>query len=172
MSDPRQTPFETRRKLLRAGFGVPAMTVVASGSALAATSSTCLARQLASPIFPAVTTGGDNYLRVQLGAFTPTGGGAVSYYVDGANVAALSPRLTKSTTYSLTNTQVRAFNIVTNTEGSTSQSPPSSGGTYTRTGGRFAALRFDASGQIVGVGQSTTAAQSAVTNSCWSSVSL
>lgn len=160
--------LEIRRKILRAGLGVPAITAVASGSALAATSATCFARQLSAPIFPTVNDGnGDTYLRVQLGKLTASGG-TVSYYVDGSAIAALAPRLVKSASYTLSSTQFRTFDVQANTEGTSSVNAVATG-TYVKAGGKFAVLRFDTNGQIIGVGRSTTLAQSAVTDSCWSS---
>jgi hypothetical protein len=56
-----------RRRLLRGTFAVPAVAVLHSGSALAASSSLqCVQNQAASPIFPPATNARDLYLRVQL----------------------------------------------------------------------------------------------------------
>ncbi len=158
----------TRRRILRAGFAAPVISTVASGSALAATSTTCFAAQIASNFFPPVTPlkgPADTYLRVQLGSVTS--GSTTTYYVDGSNVAALAlaPKLIGGFTPAAT--KVKLFNVDTNSEVGGELAKPTTG--YTPTSGQYAVLRFNSSGQIVGVGRSGSTGLAAVTASCWGS---
>ena len=67
-----ETAASARRRLVRGAFAAPAALTLMSGSAFAATSLSCVARQLTNPVQPTpdpATTangGGDNYIRVQL----------------------------------------------------------------------------------------------------------
>lgn len=164
----------TRRTVIRASFGVPALATVASGSALAATSATCFAKQLTTPVYPLPTTSAnpDTYLRVQLGKFVANGaGGAVTYYVDGSNLnAALGTKLQRSAGYLMGNGNFQTFDVGTNTETGPIVSATPSNGTYTRSGGTYVVLRFDSTGKVVGVGRGG-AGTTAVGASCWSSFS-
>jgi hypothetical protein len=177
-----------RRKLIRAGFAVPVIATVASGSAMAAQSTMCFNRQLSSPNYPAVTplnnASLDNYMRVQLGKRTNgNGNGNPVYFVDGDNLDALFiaiPRaneqaLIKSASYTLGAGEYQEFNIQNGAGGNSEvgdviQAKPVEGWTYTRQSGRFAVLRFDSRGEVVGVGFSNAPQQSAVQLSCWSSL--
>ena len=172
----------TRRKVIRASFAVPALATVASGSALAATSASCFAKQLARPgpgTYPPVSTSAnpDTYLRVQLASLTPNGNNAVPvYYVDGDTLAAtLGSTMVRAASYTLSAGKFQKFDIATNLEvdGVLSTSPLNGNGnnlTYNKQSGRFAALRFDSTGKVVGVGASTSTGMSAVQASCWSSL--
>ena len=174
----------SRRKLIRAGFAVPALATVASGSALAATSATCFARQMSRPgagMYAPVssTANADTFLRVELGRFTPNGNGQTPiYYVDGNNLASrlgtstLGAAMVRSAGYQLGPGKFQKFDIINNiefaTEGIVSATP--NNGTYVANGGKFAVLRFNSAGQVVGVGTSTNTGVSAVQASCWSSL--
>lgn len=163
----------SRRTIIRAGFAVPTLATVASGSALAASSATCFARQMARPTYPAVTTSAqaDKYLRVELGKFIKSGGGPATYYVDGSTLmSALGSTLTKSTSYTMAANKFQPFDTSTNTESGPAVTSTPSNGRYVKAGGRFAALRFDTAGKVVGVGAATTSGTSAVQLSCWSSL--
>lgn len=173
-------PSTARRKLIRAGFAVPAIATVASGSALAGTSTSCLARQL-NPhtagtyrgVIDANSTT-DTFMRVELGKRVHGNSVTkVSYYVDGNNLHTLmthhTPVLAKNTGYALNKNTYQLFDITTNTEkGSILDAQP--GGNYIAAGGKFAVLRFGSDGRIVGVGTSSNLYQSAVQLSCWSSL--
>ena len=172
----RDHPFDvapapnTRRKVLRAAFVAPVITAVSSGSALAASSATCFARQIASPRFPGVGAQ-DNYLRIQLGKLVS--GSATTYYVDGSTIQALrqTPPPAQnpvSTSYTLTTGQFQEFNKITNSETANVLPSQPSGGTYTQASGEWAVLRFGSDGKMVGVGSSGLG--SAVTGSCLASL--
>lgn len=189
--DPQPNVLERRRKILRAGFGVPVVSAVASGNALAAASATSLQRQLSNPVYPAVAdsaTAG-NYLRVQLGMLVKRENntdGPPSYYVDGNAIEALKTpappgrtvAVVRSSSYLVGPGQFSEFNVATNTEGEkvkTSPFPPlptsTATYTYTQASGKFAALRFDSTGRIIGVGAGP-AGQSAATQSIMGSFAL
>jgi hypothetical protein len=166
----------SRRKLVRAGFAVPALATVASGSALAATSATCFARQMSRPgvgTYAPVSSSAsaDTFLRVQLGKFTKNGTGEVNYYVDGNNLAStLGAAITRHVSYTVSPGKFQKFDIVNNVEFPDVLNGAPNGGTYVANGNKFAVLRFNASGQVVGVGKSTSTGFSAVQASCWSSL--
>jgi hypothetical protein len=176
---PAALPSTKRRKLIRAGFAVPVIATVASGSALAASSASCMARQTASTdtgFYPAVNLGtGDTYMRVQLGLRT-IGGNSSKYYVDGNklnNLLAMhSPTLEKSSGYMMSANKFQEFSVLGNEEvGSIIDALPNGqGGSYTDSSGQFAVLRFGSDGRIVGVGSAPGGGQSAVQLSCWSSL--
>jgi hypothetical protein len=177
----RTSPSSARRKLIRASFAVPAIATVASGSALAGTSTSCFARQLnphAAGYYPGVSDWNssttDTFMRVQLAKRVHQN--MVTYYVDGNTLDTLMtghdprlPRLAKSMNYALNKNTYRLFNIATNMEsGSILTSKPT--GHYNPAGGKFAVLRFGSDGKIIGVGRSSNLNQSAVQLSCWSSL--
>jgi hypothetical protein len=176
MRDPEDMPTlhaNARRRLMRGAFAAPAVMTVWSGAALAATSSNlrCVINQIATPVFPGVTTAPDaSYPRVQLAELRPNGANAVStFYVNGATVASLK----KSPSYTLTTGKWQVFYLASNTDVNgpilTAQ-PTGNGGSssYIANSGRYAVLRFDANGDVVGVGAGP-AGTSAVAASCWSS---
>lgn len=164
----------TRRTVIRAGFAVPALTTVACGSALAATSASCLSKQIASPDYPGVTTSlsPDSYLRVQL--VKRVQGQTTTYYVSGNAIANLKDTegntIPRSPSYTVTDGKYQLFDIGTNAESGLVLSALPPGGQYTQTGGQYAALRFNLDGEIVGVGKGGTGT-SAVGGSCWNSLS-
>jgi hypothetical protein len=177
MPNPEEMPTlqgNARRRLMRGAFAAPAVMTVWSGAALAATSSNlrCLTNQIATPVFPGVTTAPDpSYPRVQLAELRPNGANAVStFYVNGATVAGLK----KSLSYTLTTGKWQVFYLASNTDVNgliLTDEPSGKGGssTYIAESGRYAVLRFDANGDVVGVGAGPTGT-SAVAASCWSSV--
>ena len=174
----------TRRKVIRAGFAVPAIATVASGSALAATSATCLARQTAGSngTYPAVSTSAnpDTFLRVQLGVYEFKNKNTPSvYYVDGSALDATlsNSKIKKSGQYLVKAGNFQLFNIATNEEsGGLLTTQPNGGsngndGAYKQLSGHYAVLRFDSLGYVVGVGKPTSGTgMSAVQASCWSSI--
>jgi hypothetical protein len=180
MPNPEEMPTlqgNARRRLMRGAFAAPAVMTVWSGAALAASSSNlrCLTNQIAKPVFPGVTTAPDSsypsYPRVQLAELRPNGANAVStFYVNGATVATLK----KSPSYTLTTGKWQVFYLASNTDVNgpiLTDQPTGNGGSssYIANSGKYAVLRFDANGDVVGVGAGPTGT-SAVAASCWSSV--
>lgn len=163
-------PLPARRRLLKGSFAAPALLTLSSGSALAATSSTCLARATTAPstkpLFDAGTTTPpaqssfpDTCMRVQLvtdGATTPT------YYLTKASLGSHLVSLAGWTP----STTGQSFDVGGTNANKLTGSPLAT--TLPTTASRYwVALRFNAAGAIVGVGLSGDG--SVVTSSCWTS---
>ena len=154
-----------RRRLIRGAFGVPAVLTVASGSVAAASNVNCIAKTLS---FPPVhqgpnppTTDTIIRIRVYLDA-TPNLRYVRGQDVPAAYMASAAPGFMSST-------QVWRFNVAQNqTVGSPSSTPSASSLTAIN---RWAALRFDNNGALVGVGDGGSGGPAgyAVTASCWNS---
>ncbi len=159
MHSPIETPSQkqaARRRLVRGVFAAPAIMTVCSGSAFAAGSSLrCLQSQCANPSVQPVANALDGWLRVQL---WQTGTTTPSYFVCGADLQIY--KRTSNTVY-LGTTQWQPFNIATNVSGANCAAP--SGAVRCA---KYATVRFDAAGNVVGVGSGTG---SAVAGTCWSS---
>ncbi|MCY7315564.1 MAG: hypothetical protein LH480_08065 [Rubrivivax sp.] len=157
------TPQAARRKLVRGIFAAPAIMTVCSGSAFAASSSLrCLSNQVVNnPTTMPVTTALDSWLRVQLWS---TGDGSKKspylYYVSGAD---LQTWKRPSTSVYLGSSQWQLFNINTNSSGVQVGAP--SGAVRCS---QYAAIRFDANGNVVGVGTGA-AGSTALPGTCWTS---
>lgn len=167
-----QTPtpddkFSARRRLLRGSFSVPAVLTLASGSALAAQSMTCLAKstQVPSTADLKPTPHADTFVRVQVYRSGNT------HYVWGHDFSAYTVSMTGWSATSHNN-QYQAIGV-----------NPSNTATYNRLYGNvlsnppnwsaanyFAALRFNADGVVVGIGLSGSG--SVVGNSCWLSMRM
>lgn len=155
-----------RRRLLRGSFSVPAVLTLASGSALADKSATCLAKATKqSSTAPLTTTAGaDTFMRVQLMARPPsTTGGSPRYLVTKASFGAIPV----STSFWPASTVWWRFDIGTNTLMSSGQRTTFVPGDASLVN-YWVALRLDATGQIIGLGASGSG--SVVGQSCWTSI--
>lgn len=174
MSENTTTPAEpnARRRLLRGVFSAPAIMTVCSGSAFAASSNAMCVANAQSGVnrtIPGVSDKLDGYLRVRLWGWQKSGGTPAKFYVFGTEVAAF-----KKTTNSsfLSGSQYQEFVISGNkTTGSVLASRPgapdnTAGWSWTATN-KYAVLRIDGSGNIVGVGTASTG--SAIAGTCWNS---
>ena len=147
-----------RRRLVRGAFAAPAVMTVCSGSALAASSSLrCVAHQAGTGTSVPVSDATDAWVRVRLW----TQGASANYFISGADVVAL--KRASATAY-IGPTAWQPFDIKTNTAGviggdgnGKQQSVPA----------KYAAIRVDASGNIVGVG--ATGGGAAIAGTCWTS---
>ena len=166
MQNPVESPSPkqiARRKLVRGVFAAPAIMTVCSGSAFAASSSLrCLSNQVTNnPTTMPVTSGLDSWLRVQLWS---TGAGTKSkpylYYVSGAD---LQTWKRPSTTVYLGSSEWQSFNVSNNSAGGKVGAP--SGCVRCP---QYAAIRFDANGNVVGVGTGA-AGSTALPGTCWTS---
>ncbi len=151
-----------RRRLLRGAFGAPAMLTLCSGSALAASSSKCLANATASPSTAAVititATPQDTYLRTRLLL-----GADNKYYLVGNSLSGFARSGYGNTDIPKTG-EWRQFKPGTNTvTGAIVTTNP--GGSLSN---KWAALRFNSAGELVGVGTAGTG--SVVGGSCWTSL--
>lgn len=154
----RPPPANARRRLLRGGFAAPAVLTLCSGSALAASSSLrCVATQAATPATAPVSSSTDSWVRVQLW----TKGSSNNYFVKGADLVALKPPSTSTTSY-LGATQWQAFDVTNNTAGAI-EGPRS--GMQLSSPAKYAAIRVDANGNIVGIG--STGGGTAIAGTCW-----
>ena len=165
MQSPVESPTlkqAARRKLVRGVFAAPAVLTVCSGSAFANSSSMrCLVNQTATgnQVTMPVIDGTDAWLRIQL--YQTGTSPSFSYWISG-NFMQTWKRPTNSVY--LTSTQWQAFNIGTTTPGAIQGSMPSGA----QTCNKYAVLRFNAAGNVVGVGTSGTAS-SALAGTCWAS---
>jgi hypothetical protein len=150
-----------RRKLVRGAFAAPALLTVYSGNALATSSAKrCLVNQANHPTMVPVSNALDNFLRVQL---QQTGASpSFSYWVRGSDLQIYKKA---SNSVYLTGSQWQAFNINTNTTGAVQGSAPTSPSASSK----YAAIRFDAHGNVVGVGGGGGAGQTALAGTCWHS---
>jgi len=167
MTSPEQLPTSAqtaRRQLVRGVFAAPALLTVYSGGALAAGSAKrCLVNQTNTPTMVDVTGPGGSYLRVRL---RKTGAGTSRmFWVRGADIQTF--KKTRNTVH-LTSTQWQPFDITTNLAGPVQESAPGNDSDSNK----YAALRFDAEGNLKGVGISNAANQSAIANTCWQSVAV
>lgn len=153
-----------RRRLLRGAFGVPAVLTVASGSVAAASNLNCITN--ISP-FPAVHQGTappttDSIIRIRVYKASDD-----KRYVRGQDVPEIY--MAVAAAGFMKAAQVWRFNVNQNQTVGTPIDPPSK---MTLTAiNRWAALRFDANGNLVGVGVGGDVgpAGNAVTTSCWNS---
>jgi hypothetical protein len=153
-----------RRKLVRGVFAAPAVLTVCNASATAISSSMrCINNQVTGvstvktqPVSNAL----DAWLRVQLWS---TGSGAsMVYYVSGADVHAYK-RADKSSY--IGSTQWQQFNITTNTGATTFVGGMPTGAIRAS---KYASVRFDANGNITGVGTGAVGT-AAMPGTCWTS---
>ncbi len=175
-----------RRRLLRGAFAAPVALTLQSGSAFAAASATCVARQVANPVRSQsdIDKGLNvDWVRVRAWILDPAGDKNTSTWVWGEDVAAFAKPgrtvfISKTQWYAVFAESAARVVGSTGEEpvvvGTTLGSKPGSVGNGTVTS--FAkestsitvAIKVDANGNIIGmVGDSTGG--SAVTGSCWSS---
>lgn len=153
-----------RRRLLRGSFAAPVVLTMYSGGALALTSATCVAKAQTNPVTQGVATyvpptpAPDTYLRIRLWISTNN-----TYWLRYDQISAF----TGAAAIIATSNNYRQFIPSTNLLSTTAinvANPP--GGTLTASD-KWAALRFDGTGNLVGVGAS--GGGSAITGSCWTS---
>jgi len=155
-----------RRRLLRATMSAPVVLTVYSGSAMAGASTRCLANAVAIPTTQPVITAGspaaaqstDAFVRVRL--FVDASSSPSKYWVRGGDLGSSVSIAGGPSTLAF-----REFQIAGNTFVGTAQGSMPAGATPSD---RYAAVRYDATGTVVGVGASSTSG-SAITQSCWQS---
>ena len=150
-----------RRKLVRGAFAAPAIMTVCTGSAFAAASNLqCISNQVNNnPTTVPVAGALDTWLRVRL---RQKGSSTISYYVSGADLQIF--KMTNNTVY-LSSSQWQLFNLGTNTTSGGAIADPSG----TSLSNSYAAVRFSAAGNVVGVGTGA-AGSSALPGTCWNSI--
>lgn len=164
-----------RRRLLRGTFAAPAVLTLASGSALAATSVTCVAKQVDSPEDAPPNPAGTMWVRVPLWEKRQNVN-RYSRFVSGAQIAMLFP---PGGAY-LSTTQWQCVSVVGTSTGFTAESIYSDAEVGTGLGSinsdplvqltEYVALRIDETGQVVGVQDLyTDTGASAMHVSCWTS---
>lgn len=167
-----QQPLQaSRRRLLRGSFSAPAVLTLYSGSALATTSNMrCLANKNQSPSAEPVitsstapTSGPGTYLRVRLYKWSD---GTNTYHYLRANELVGLP-LGAGVTWPGTGTAYRfsiSGNSLTTTLINTNSTP-----TFSQlvAADKYAALRVNSTGQVVGIGVS--GGGSAMPSTCWTS---
>jgi opacity protein-like surface antigen len=147
--------------LLRGVFSAPAALALYSGGAIAAASNQrCLASLQESPVpLPAVSDANVTYVRIGLYKRTSNS----KYFVKGSDLQ----KFDLASGYGWPqSTQVRRFNISTNEFDQDSKSPPLD---LEGSPSKWAALRIDGDGTVLGVGNSGLTGGSAIYHSCWTS---
>ena len=152
-----------RRRLLRATMSAPVVLTVYSGSAMAGASTRCLANAVANPTTqpviaaatPAAAQTTDAFVRVRL----YQQGGSSTYWVKGFDLGSKV-----SITEGPTSSQWRKFAIGSNEFTDPAVDSPTGN---PQLSDKYAAVRYDAAGTVVGVGGS--GGGSAITQSCWQS---
>jgi hypothetical protein len=154
-----------RRRLLRGSFSVPAVLTLASGSALAATSTTCLAKATKESSTAPLTNGSptDTFLRVRLVAYTV--GSTTKHAVTRLSFGAIPV----NTAFWTSSVAWQEFDVAQNKVVAGTEQTGAIPGT-TSTSNYYVALRLNASGEIVGVGLSGSG--SVVGSSCWTSMKM
>jgi hypothetical protein len=173
LSSPEKHPSArqaARRKLLRGAFAAPAVLTLHSAGATTAASSSlrCLTNQVnginSTKTVPVSNTL-DTWLRVPL--FTTGDGSTLTpfkYYIKGSDV---TPFQRPGRSCFITALQSWEFDITTNTQvGSVLEGLPT--GLSTGNCGKFAAVRFDAFGNVTGCGTGPTGT-AAMPGTCWAS---
>lgn len=163
MSDRQQESGEmisARRRLIRGAFVAPTVLTLYSGGALAATSSKlrCVVSQNAKPITSgpeiAVDATNSTYVRVQLYVVSGV------YYVRGADLPAARVNSLPSAN------QAQIFDITANALTGSPVTTPNGLAAATK----YAVLRIDATGAVVGVGAGSGG--SVIGKSCWTSFTI
>jgi hypothetical protein len=167
----RTSRATARRRLIRGAFAAPAVLTLYSGTAAAAQSILCSAKQNSSPVTPVpgvLTSLSDGYVRYQLwGLVSNTNATTVlRYYVKGADFASMS----RPATFRPTSTEWQEFDISSNSAiaGAYTSTEPAETGYTLQKVAQYVVLRIDGSGAVVGVGDGTDG--SALGNSCWCSL--
>ena len=176
-----KTHITARRRLVRGVFAAPAALTLYSGGAFAAASVSCVAKEVASPTYPALDPAPtDTYVRVRLWTLPST---TPSAWVRGADVTALQIPNTPAPYIFPSEWQCYAVGTpaeviinalpVTPTAGTRYGDQPTISSNIAPTqNGSYAALRVDSNGMIVGVvdlGEGGNSIGSAVHQSCWAS---
>ena len=184
-----------RRRLVRGAFAAPVALTLHSGSAFAAASATCVARQVlpGNAVVDATTTATGTWLRVQIWILQPPGGlNYRSTWVSGSSIGAFASG--KSITTFIGSDKWLCLNAggnATIATGGGSETPVQAGQPYTpnpvtptsigdgsgtaatvavASSSDSIAIRVDTNGNIVGVvGLGPDSGTSAVTASCWNS---
>ncbi len=165
MDNPTRTPddmFSARRRLLRGSFSAPAVLTLASGSALAAQSATCLAKATATPTTAALATSAnaDTFMRIRLLA-RPNG----VHLLTRASLGRIPVNLSFWNTGTLwQRVGVSGVNLNKAYGAQETGSVPNNAAASNY----WVALRFNNAGEIVGVGASGSG--SVVGQSCWNSI--
>lgn len=166
---------------MRGVFAAPAVLTLYNGSAFAAASSNCVAKEVTNPTYPGpigAPDPNDTYVRVKLWTLP---GNTPSSWIKGADVTALQKPGTPIPYIDASDWQCFVVGdpadvtintvSVTPIAGEVYDGQPSVGTNLPTQNGAYVALRVDANGQIVGVvgfGVTTTG-NSAVHHSCWAS---
>ncbi len=153
---------QARRRLLRASFSVPAVLTLASGSALAAKSTTCLASATKDASTAPLSNGtpSDTFLRVRLEQYTQSN--VTQYAVTRTSFGSIPV----NASFWASGTSWQQFDTSTNKVTGSQQTGAVPSGSSTSN--YYVALRLNANGEIVGVGASGSG--SVVGSSCWASI--
>jgi hypothetical protein len=172
-----------RRRLVHGAFAAPVALTLYSGGAFAATSLSCVVKEVRAGALPSAIpnlTPSDTFLRVRLHTLAATT--TPSAWIKGSDITAL--QITGTPSPYITSSQWQCFvvgtppevqfgteTLVTPTAGAIYNTAPNVGTNTPQQNGSYVAIRIDASGKIVGVVQDggATGNTSAVHQSCWTS---
>ncbi len=163
MNSPVESPkpnLAARRKLVRGVFAAPAIMTVCSGNAFANTSNLrCLARNVNVNTNATPKVGGlDTWTRVQLHQ------SGTSYYVSGTHVSSVF--VNSNSVYPAVGSWLQIDGTTGAAIGSVTTTTPSNP-MLNYTNPQYVVVRFDALGQVTGVGMAGNGAN--VGASCWNS---
>jgi hypothetical protein len=149
-----------RRRLLRGAFSAPAALTLYSGGAIAASSNLhCVMNQQTNPVvpLPVVTPTNETYVRIGLYL------AGSDYWIRGSELNAFSLAVFAGWPSSI---QFQKFDVAGN---QFTGGPVNSVIGLDSSPTRWAVLRIDGAGFVVGVGNSGNAGGSAIFQSCWTS---
>lgn len=160
-----------RRRLLRGTFAAPAVLTLVSGSALAATSLSCVAKRNLNPVNAGPDPAGNVWIRVPVWEKRNLSNGKYARFVSGSDIASLLP---PGGTYLgvgtwqciLTTFPSNAFilgSIYTTSEADMIRSFP-----MLKVANLYVAVRVNELGKVVGV-EPYSSSSSALSVSCWTS---
>lgn len=167
------THVSARRRLVRGVFAAPAALSLYSGSALAATSMSCLAKEVAAKNMPELADSGtsDTYIRVQLQKLKKNDN-IYTLWIRGAD---LVPWQKGSNVPFLGSDEWQCFSKRGSSQYSVKQivsAPPAQQDYQLKLSGKWVALKIDSFGNItgvVGLGTFSPGKEAAVHQSCWTS---
>ena len=162
-----------RRRLIRGSFAVPVALTVCSGSAVAATSLSCVARKVSNNALDPGNTPGVTYMQAQVYFL----GTPAKYYLKGSDLSgldSLSTRTPKSNAvFSSSSFYQIAYDPAATSPQSTGNVPTVaatlSGSIPGPLTNKSVVLRFDAAGKVVGFGPNSGTNGTAASLNCWSS---
>lgn len=167
---------EARRRLVRGAFAAPAVMTLISGSALAATSVTCVVKQNTNPVDAGPNPDGTVWIRVPVWekrnpttdrfARFVSGGDIQSLMAPGGSYLASGSWQCIFNTFPITQNRPETF--VVSSIYTTAQANAIRAFAFAQVANTYVAVRIDSAGKVVGV-EPISPANTAMHTSCWTS---